>query len=64
MPEDDPRVVTAFLVDPVDSGSDSESSSSRSLAAAGDAGRSAVQALAGRHTQAAIAGGARQGAHA
>ncbi|WIA10782.1 hypothetical protein OEZ85_010951 [Tetradesmus obliquus] len=53
---DNPHVVAAFLVDPVDSGGDSSSSSSSSLAAVGDTGRSAVQALAGRHKQAAIAG--------
>jgi hypothetical protein len=56
MHADDPRVVAAFLVDPVDSGGDSSSSAGASLEAVGDTGRSAVQALAGKHKQAAIAG--------
>jgi hypothetical protein len=62
MHADDPRVVAAFLVDPVDSSGDSSSSAGASLeAAVGDTGRSAVQALAGKHKQAAIAGKGRPG---
>jgi hypothetical protein len=56
MRADNPRVAAAFLVDPVDSGGDSSSSAGTSLKAVGDTGRSAVQALAGKHKQAAIAG--------
>eukprot|EP00882_Tetradesmus_deserticola_P024358 GHRQ01026618.1.p1 GENE.GHRQ01026618.1~~GHRQ01026618.1.p1 ORF type:complete len:412 (+),score=123.15 GHRQ01026618.1:121-1356(+) len=54
---DDARVVAAFLVDPVDSGGNKSSSAARgSLKAVSATGRSAVQALAGKHKQAAIAG--------
>ncbi|KAF6264250.1 Alpha/Beta hydrolase protein [Scenedesmus sp. NREL 46B-D3] len=53
---DDPRVAAAFLVDPVDSGGHSSSAARGSLEAVADTGRSAVQALAGKHKQAAIAG--------